>query len=133
MSKSKERPSAAANVTDITKALAAPFELTEVKFKPQVVKNNRAMALAYVDARAIQDRLDAVLGVEGWQDEYTTLEDGSVICRLRLRLVAVNASGCPGVALMTAAAIRIPATTARNATNSVVLNAALVSVDRRRT
>ena len=36
--------------------------------------------------RAIQDRLDDVLGVEGWQDEYTTLEDGSVVCRLRLRL-----------------------------------------------
>src|SRR5205085_6972219 len=47
--------------------------------------------------------------------------------------VAVNASGCPGVALMAAAAIRIPATTASNATNSVVLNAALVSVERRRT
>src|SRR5438045_631520 len=75
-----------ADVQSITKALSAPFDLTEVKFKPQVVKNNRAMALAYVDARAIQDRLDDVLGVEGWQDEYTTLEDGSVVCRLRLRL-----------------------------------------------
>jgi hypothetical protein len=73
-------------VHTITRCLAAPFALTEVKFKPQVVKNNRAMALAYVDARAIQDRLDDVLGVEGWQDEYTTLEDGSVVCRLRLRI-----------------------------------------------
>src|SRR5213592_4127664 len=73
-------------VDDITQALAMPFDISEVKFKPQAVKNNRAMALAYVDARAIQDRLDAVLGVEGWQDEYTTLEDGSVVCRLRLRL-----------------------------------------------
>ena len=73
-------------VSEITQALAAPFDLSDIKFKPQVVKNNRAMAIAYVDARAIQDRLDAVLGVEGWQDEYATLEDGSVICRLRLRL-----------------------------------------------
>jgi hypothetical protein len=44
------------------------------------------MALAYVDARAIQDRLDDVLGVDGWQDEYECLPDGSVVCRLRLRL-----------------------------------------------
>ncbi len=73
-------------VQSITDALAAPFELDEIKFKPQVVKGNRAMALAYVDARVIQDRLDNVLGVEGWQDEYTRLEDGSVICKLRLRL-----------------------------------------------
>src|SRR5262249_2171413 len=34
----------------------------------------------------IQDRLDEVLGVEGWQDDYECLEDGSVVCRLRLRL-----------------------------------------------
>ncbi|MFL5339524.1 MAG: Rad52/Rad22 family DNA repair protein [Gemmataceae bacterium] len=83
--RSEKRP-APGDVKAITKALAAPFDLTEVKFKPQAVKNNRAMALAYVDARVIQDRLDDVLGVEGWQDEYTTLEDGSVVCRLRLRL-----------------------------------------------
>jgi hypothetical protein len=42
--------------------------------------------MAYVDARVIQDRLDDVLGVEGWQDEYETLADGSVVCRLRLKL-----------------------------------------------
>jgi hypothetical protein len=70
----------------LTRALAAPFEVSEVRFKPGVISGNRALALAYVDARAIQDRLDAVLGVEGWQDDYECLPDGSVICRLRLRL-----------------------------------------------
>jgi len=39
-----------------------------------------------VDARVIQDRLDDVLGVAGWQDDYECREDGSVVCRLRLRL-----------------------------------------------
>lgn len=70
----------------ITAALAAPFEVGEVKFKPQAVKNNRALALAYVDARVIQDRLDEVLGVEGWQDEYQLLPDRSVVCKLTLKL-----------------------------------------------
>ena len=73
-------------VEALTKALSAPFELTQVKFKPAVVSGNRAMALAYVDARVIQDRLDDVLGVAGWQDDYECREDGSVVCRLRLRL-----------------------------------------------
>jgi hypothetical protein len=73
-------------VEALTRALSAPFEATEVKFKPAVVSGNRALALAYVDARVIQDRLDEVLGVEGWQDDYECLEDGSVVCRLRLRL-----------------------------------------------
>jgi hypothetical protein len=74
------------NVKELTQALAEPFEPGEVRFKPAVVSNNRAMALAYVDARVIQDRLDDVLGVEGWQDDYECLADGSVVCRLRLRL-----------------------------------------------
>jgi hypothetical protein len=73
-------------VEGLTQALAAPFDPAEVKFKPAVVTGNRALALAYVDARAIQDRLDNVLGVDGWQDDYECLPDGSVVCRLRLRL-----------------------------------------------
>jgi hypothetical protein len=75
-------------VMALMEALAAPFESDEVKFKPAVVSGNRALALAYVDARVIQDRLDDVLGVAGWQDEYECLPDGSVVCRLRLRLGA---------------------------------------------
>src|SRR4051794_34674856 len=73
-------------VEALTRALAAPFDPSEVKFKPAVVSGNRAMALAYVDARVIQDRLDDVLGVDGWQDDYECRDDGSVVCRLRLRL-----------------------------------------------
>src|SRR5579864_7120607 len=79
-------PPESARVEECTEALAAPFDPREVKFKPAVVTGNRALALAYVDARVIQDRLDDVLGVAGWQDEYECLPDGSVVCRLRLRL-----------------------------------------------
>jgi hypothetical protein len=74
------------SVEALTEALAAPFDVRSVRFKPAVVSGNRALALAYVDARVIQDRLDEVLGVAGWQDEYECLPDGSVVCRLRLRL-----------------------------------------------
>jgi hypothetical protein len=77
---------AEAEVEALTQALAAPFDPRAVKFKPAVVSGNRALALAYIDARVIQDRLDDVLGVTGWQDEYECLPDGSVVCKLRLRL-----------------------------------------------
>lgn len=73
-------------VRTLAGALSAPFEPKEIKFKPQMVKNNRALAMAYIDARLIQDRLDEVLGVENWQDKYDILPDGSVMCRLRLKL-----------------------------------------------
>src|SRR6516165_5057628 len=79
-------PAPTESVEALTQALAAPFEPSEVRFKPAVVTGNRALALAYVDARVIQDRLDDVLGVAGWQDDYECLPDGSVVCRLRLRL-----------------------------------------------
>jgi hypothetical protein len=73
-------------VKALTAALSAPFAADEVKWKPQSVKGNRALALAYLDARAVQDRLDDVLGVEGWQDEYQPLPDGSVVCKLQCLL-----------------------------------------------
>ncbi len=79
-------PTVATDTESLTQALSAPFDPREVKFKPAVVTGHRALALAYVDARVIQDRLDEVLGVTGWQDEYECLPDGSVVCRLRLRL-----------------------------------------------
>ncbi len=47
-----------------------------------MVKNNRCLAMAYIDARLIQDRLDDVLGAENWEDAYKILPDGSVMCRL---------------------------------------------------
>jgi hypothetical protein len=82
----QEKQNKAVDVEALTQALADPFEPTEVKFKPAVVSGNRAMALAYVDARVIQDRLDEALGPMNWQDDYECLPDGSVVCRLRLRL-----------------------------------------------
>lgn len=66
--------------------LAAPFAPDEIEWKPMVVSGNRALAAAYIDARAVQDRLDQVVGPENWQDDYKPLEDGSVVCRLRVRI-----------------------------------------------
>jgi hypothetical protein len=73
--------------TELMSALAAHFAPEQLHFKPACVKGNRALALPYVDARAIQDRLDEVLGVAGWMDEYEPLPDGSgVVCKLRCLL-----------------------------------------------
>lgn len=68
-------------------ALAGPFDVGEVKFKPAVVSGNRALALAYVDARVIQDRLDDVLGPDGWKDAYKIVDGHkSVVCKLSIRV-----------------------------------------------
>jgi hypothetical protein len=64
-------------------ALAAPFEPFAIHWKAQAVSGNRALAVAYLDARAVMDRLDDVVGL-GWADKYEVLADGSVLCRLEI-------------------------------------------------
>jgi hypothetical protein len=69
---------------DLFRRLAAPFEPSEIEWKAQAVKDNRALAVAYIDARCVEDRLDAVVGPDCWEDEYVLLPDGNVECRLSL-------------------------------------------------
>src|SRR5437868_3087055 len=74
------------NDNDLQQQLAAPFAPGAIKFRPGATSGNRALALPYVDSRAVQDRLDDVLGVAGWQDSYDLLPDGSVVCTLRVKI-----------------------------------------------
>ena len=53
------------------KSLQAPFDQSDVKYRIQSVYNNQALVLAFVDARALAERLDCVLGPENWYDDYT--------------------------------------------------------------
>lgn len=71
---------------EILSRLAAPFPADAVKFRAAVVSGNRALAVPYLNAGAVQDRLDEVLGVAGWNDEYDCLPDGSVVCRLTVKV-----------------------------------------------
>ena len=50
---------------DISKALQAPFEEKDLKHRP----GRAGMTFTYADARAVAQRLDDVLGIEGWQFE----------------------------------------------------------------
>jgi hypothetical protein len=62
------------------------FDPDEVKWKPQSVKGNRALAICYVDARCVMDRLDDVVGVAGWQTQYQQVGPASFECRLSVRI-----------------------------------------------
>lgn len=73
-------------VQELFQKLSLPFDPKEIKWKPQAVNGSRALAIAYVDARVVQDRLDDVLGPENWQDEYEVLADQSVVCKLSVKI-----------------------------------------------
>jgi hypothetical protein len=65
---------------DLFAALAAPFDVEEIKLRAQAGRQ-----LPYVTARTFMNRLDDVLGPENWWDDFVPLEH-SVICRLTIRL-----------------------------------------------
>ncbi len=55
------------------KALAAPFHPSAISWRigSTTADKSKGMALAYLDARAVMDRLDEVCGVENWQCRYS--------------------------------------------------------------
>lgn len=62
--------------------LRSPFPEKDIEWRVQSSRNGKARVLAYVDARAIMDRLDEVQGPQFWQDEYLHLNDG-VMCKIK--------------------------------------------------
>jgi hypothetical protein len=67
-------------------ALTASFPADAVHWKPLAVKGTRALAAAYLDARAVMQRLDSVSGVGGWKDAYQLVNGGSVVCTLSVKI-----------------------------------------------
>jgi hypothetical protein len=65
----------------------APDEL-EWRVQQAGEKNGRiwAIAVAYVTNRAIQARLDEVVGPENWRNEFRPGPDGGVMCGLSIRV-----------------------------------------------
>ena len=76
-------------------ALADPFDVSEVEFRVGSTNRDgtRGMALTYITARAVMNRLDECCGVWGWSDAYSILPDGKhVECRLTLNADGVHVS-----------------------------------------
>jgi hypothetical protein len=71
----------------VLERLSAPFDPRDLSVKPQAVTKDRQRALAvwYLDARAVMDRLDLVMGVDGWCDRYEHWDE-VVCCRLSLKI-----------------------------------------------
>lgn len=75
----------------VAEKLALPFVPTDIEWRIQSsgdTKDGRkwAKVLAYIDNRAIQDRLDEVFGIGGWQNEFKELSDGSMLCGIKCKI-----------------------------------------------
>ena len=69
------------------KMLAAEFDKADVHWRAQSVSRDgtKAMALVYIDARDVMERLDGVCGVENWQCRYSHAEQ-KVVCDIGIRV-----------------------------------------------
>jgi hypothetical protein len=84
-----------ATTDDMLQALKQPFPPAQVTWKPGSVTKDqtRALALAYADLRAYQNRLDAVCGAD-WRVTYTPC-DKRLICHLTIGGVTRSSTGEP--------------------------------------
>lgn len=64
--------------------LKKPFDPSAISWRvgSTTKDKSKGMALAYIDARDVQDRLDAVCGVDGWQCRYVPTHDKKTICEI---------------------------------------------------
>lgn len=63
--------------------LKKPFPPESVSWRLGKIIGNKGIALAYIDSRDVQDRLDEVVGPENWQDSYSQY-NLTMICRIEL-------------------------------------------------
>jgi len=61
--------------------LARPFPVESLKFRVGPKYGNNAKPLTYIDARDAYERLDEVLGPDGWSNEYQ-LQDKRITCSI---------------------------------------------------
>ena len=69
------------------KLLFAEFDRDAISWRAQTVSKNgdKALALAYIDARDVMDRLDSVIGAADWQDRYE-FSGARTICYLSIKV-----------------------------------------------
>jgi len=76
----------------IRTGLSAFFYSDEIEWKVQTYNHKnrqdatKAMVVPYIQARAIMDRLDEIVGIGNWKDEYLPGPGGGIVCALSLRI-----------------------------------------------
>lgn len=70
--------------------LYEPFPKENISWRPQNIFERdgkfTALALAYIDARDVMDRLDFVCGAENWQCEHYDCGQGRMACKIGIKI-----------------------------------------------
>lgn len=79
---------------EIFRQLSAPFPTALVAWRVGPTNDRwrkegdqlRGQPLCYVDARAVADRLDGVVGMDHWQNHYTPGTGTGIVCNLGIKI-----------------------------------------------
>lgn len=78
------------DVQSIAKRLAEPFPSADIEWRVGATNDRdnptKGIALAYITNRAVQQRLDDVMGIDNWRNEYLRWGANSTLCGLSLRI-----------------------------------------------
>lgn len=79
------------------KKLTEPWSKDEIKWRvgSMTKDKDKALPLAYIDARTVMERLDSVVGPENWQDHYE-FHGTRTVCRLSIRIGDEWITKCDG-------------------------------------
>lgn len=74
-------------MTDLSK-LSAPFDPRKISWRvgSTTQDKKRGMALAYIDARDVMERLDEVCGLAGWQCSYPHADGKKTVCSIGIKI-----------------------------------------------
>src|SRR6185503_18651905 len=76
-------------VQELYDELSQPFPLEYLEWRVGSTSGDKSkgLALCYVDARAVMDRLDNVCGPSGWQNNYLITPTGALaVCNIGIRM-----------------------------------------------
>lgn len=73
------------DVAKIAEHLSSPFPAKDIEWRVGSTNadKTRGMVMAYIDNRAIQRRLDSVMSISGWRNEFKEIT-GGVLCGISL-------------------------------------------------
>jgi hypothetical protein len=73
---------------EIIQQLLAPFPVSAIHFRIGPTTRDKAsgIPLAYIDARDAMDRLDAVVGCDGWQRRYPWSDGKRLCCEVGIKI-----------------------------------------------
>jgi hypothetical protein len=91
----KQRAMNNETMNEILTELSEPFHPSRITWRPGALseKKEKALALAYADLRAYQDRLDTVCGLD-WSVSYTPWGE-RIICHLTISGITRSSTGEP--------------------------------------